>query len=83
MVFEHGFDGVTQQRGVVAREWGHDQDNGLSFDLGKCLGVVRKTLESAQFAKRLVHFDTLVDSDFHPVHIDRFDAELRLFVIFA
>ena len=83
VLFEHGFDGIAQQRGVVTRERSNDQNNRLAFDLGERLGVVGKTFETAQFAKRLVHLDAFVDSDFYAIDIDGFDTELWLHVIFA
>ena len=83
VVFEHGFDGVAQQRGVVARQRGHDQHRRLAFELAQRRHVVRKPLEAAQFAKRLVQLDFFVNGDIHPVHIHRVDAKCWLFIVFA
>ena len=47
VVFQHGFHGVTQQRGVVAGQRGHDQHSGLTFKFAERVDIVGKTLEAA------------------------------------
>ena len=70
VVFEHGFDGVAQQRGVVPRQWRHDQHGGLAFEVRQRAQIVGKTLEAAQLAKRLVNFDALVNRQTDAIGID-------------
>ena len=83
VVLEHGAHGVAQQGGVMAGQRGYDQHHGLGFELGQRGRVVRKTLETAQFAKRLVDFDTLMDGHANAVHIDRGDVKFWFFVALA
>ena len=81
MVFQHGFDRVTQQGGVVTRQGRYDQHGGLAFELVKRGRVVGEALETAQFAKRLVNFDALINDQVNTVGIDPVNVKSRLFVI--
>jgi len=83
VVLQHGFDGVTQQGGVVARQRCHDQHGGLGLELGECGGIVRESFETTQLTERLVDLDALVHSDIGFVDLDGADAELWLFVVLA
>ena len=83
MVFEHGLNRITQQCGVVARQRRHDQYRRLTLEFGQCGRVIAETLEAAQFAKRLVDLNALMDGHGHAINVDRAQAELRLFVVFA
>ncbi|MNV28879.1 hypothetical protein D3C71_1200840 [compost metagenome] len=83
VVLEHGAHGVAQQSGVVPRQGRHDQHHRLGLELGQGGGVVRETLEAAQFAERLVHLDAFVHRYTDAVHIHRMDLESGLFVVLA
>ena len=83
VVFQHGVDGVTQQRGVVTGQGSHDQHGRLALEFAQGRRVVRKALEAAQLAERLVDFNALVDGHINAIDIDRADAEFRFFVVFA
>ena len=83
VVLQHGLHGIAQQRGVVARQRCHDQDSRLALKLGQRGRVVRETLETAQFAKRLVKFHPLMDSHAGAFHIDGLNAKGWLFVVFT
>ena len=83
MVFQHGFNRVTQQRGVVARKWRNNQHCGLALEFGQRVGIVGKALEAAQLAKRFVDFNPLVNRHAGAVNINRLDAKSWLFVVFT
>ena len=83
VVLQHGAHRIAQQRGVVARQGGHDQHHRLVLEFGQGGRVIGEALEAAQLAKRLVQVDTLVDSDFHAVHVDGLDIKRWLFVVFT
>ena len=80
---EHALHGVAQQGGVVAGQRGNNQHHGLAEHGLQCIGVIRKTLEAAQFAKRLVHFHSLADGDIHAVDFHSMQLELGLFIVLA
>ena len=81
--FEHGAHGVAQQRGVVAGQRRHNKNHWLRLELGQRGGIIRKALETAQFAKRLVDFDALVDRHTDAVDIHGVNAKRWLFIVFA
>ena len=83
VVLEHALDRIAQQRGVVARQRGHDQHDRLQLELGQGLDIVAQALEAAQLAKRLVDLYPFLDGHRHAVDLDRADAKSRLFVVFA
>jgi hypothetical protein len=83
VVTQHGFDGVTQQGGVVARQGGHNQYRRLVFQFCQGCGVIRITLETQQFAKWLFNFDTFMNGHVHTAYVHGADAKLWFFVIFA
>ena len=53
VVFEHGLDGVAQQRGVVAGQGRHDQHCGLPFELVQVVGSSVKRLKRRNSQKGL------------------------------
>ena len=53
------------------------------MDFGEGMGIVRKTFEAAQFAKRFVDFNALVDGNFYAVNIDRSNTKCGFLVIFT
>ena len=73
----HGF---AQQRGVVARQRGHDQHGGLVFHPIQCGRVVGEALEAQQAAKRFGQGSLLMHSHFHASDVNRRDAEFGLLV---
>ena len=83
VVFEHGLDGVAQERGVVARQRSHHQHHRLALELVQRGQIVRKTLEAAQLTKRLVDFHPLVNRHLDTVHVHRAQTKFRLFVVLA
>ena len=83
MVFQHGFDGVTQKSCVVARQGRDDQNCRLFFDGVERDGIVRKTLEATKFAKWFVNFDALMNGNIYLVHMDRANAKFGLDIVFA
>ena len=83
VVLEHGLDGVAQQRRVMTRQRRYHQHRGLPFQAIECRRIIAETLEAAQFAKRLVDFHAFMDRHSDAVHIDRANAEFRLFIVAA
>ena len=83
VVFEHGFDGVAQQGGVVARQRRHDQHHRLCFEFGQRGGIVGEALKAAQLAKWLIHLDALVDGNFGTFNFNGLDAKGWLLIVFA
>ena len=83
VVFEHGFDGIAQERGVVAGERCNDQDSRLRLELVQRGGIVRVTLEAQQLAKRLVDLHPFVYGYFHIFHIHGADAKFWFLVVLA
>ena len=83
VALQHGAHGVAQQRGVVARQRRHDQHHGLALELEQGGRVVRKPLEAAQFAERLVDVHALMDGHAHAIHVHGADAELGFLVVLA
>ena len=83
VVLEHGFDGVAQQGGVMARQGRDDQHGRLALEPGQRGRVVGKTLEAAQLAKRLVNFNPLMNGDVGAANIHRLDIKGRFFVVLA
>ena len=81
VVFEHGFYGVTQQCGVVARERRDDQHHRLVFDGDQGVRVVRQALKAQKIAKRTAPLGALVDRDLDAVDLDRAQAKFGLFVV--
>ena len=55
----------------------------MRFELGERRRVVRKALETAQFAKCLVHLNAFVDGHLHAIDIDSRNIERGFFVAFA
>ena len=83
VALQHGLDSVAQQGGVVARQGSHDQHHRLGLERGQGVRIVREAFETAQFAKRLVDFDALMNCHIDPIDLDGLDAKFRLFIIFA
>ena len=83
VVFQHGFDGVTQKSCVVARQGRNDQNSRLFFDGVERNGIVRKTLEATKFAKWFVNFDSLMNGNIYLAHMNRANAKFGLDIVFA
>ena len=83
MALQHGFDGVAQQRGVVARQGGDDQHGGLRFHGLQRGRVVGEAFEADQIAKGAGDFNALLNRHIGAAHIHRVDAEFGLFVVFT
>ena len=87
MALQHAANGIAQQGGVVARQGRNDQHRRLTFERGQGGAIVRKALEAAQFAKRFVNLDALVDRDIGLAavvhHRHGFDPKLRANIVFA
>ena len=83
VIFEHGFHGITQQGGVVARQWRHNQHGGLVFQVPQGGDIVCKTLETHQITKRLADFGTFMNGNCSLAISDGFDVKLWLFVVLA
>ena len=83
VVFQQRAHGVAQQRGVVARQRCHQKHHRLHFELGQGGGVIRKALEAAQLAKRLVDLYAFVDGYGHAIHAHGRNTEGGLLVVLA
>ena len=83
VVDEEGADGVAEERGVVTRQRGDDQDRGTAFELGDDVALIAVALETEQPAERFREHRLFDDR-----HAGAFDghlvnAELRLLVSLA
>ena len=83
VVFQHAFDGVAQQGGVVSRQRRHDQHSRLVLEVGQGGAVVCKTFEAAQFTKWLVDLNAFMDGNFDAAVDNVLNAKAWLFVILA
>ena len=83
VVFQHGLDGIAQQRRIVAGKGRHDEHRWLVFQFGQCCRVVTEPFESTQLAERLADFNAFMDRDIDAIGIDGANPEFRLFIIFA
>ena len=83
MALQHGFDGVAQQGGVVARQRGDDQHGGLRFHGLQRGRIVREALETDQIAKGAGDFNPLLDRNIGAAHLHCVDVEFGLLVVFA
>ena len=83
VVLEHGFNGVAQQRCIVARQRSHNQHSRLVFEPGQRGRVVGEAFEAAQLAKRLVDFNSLMDGNTGALNIHGMNVKRWFFVVFA
>ena len=83
VVLEHGLDGIAQQRGIVTRQGGNNQDCRLVLEPRQRGRVIGKTLEAAQLAKWFVNFNPLMDGDAGALHIQGLNVKRWFFVVFA
>ena len=83
VVFEHGFDGIAQQRCVVARKRRYDQHDRMVLDFDQRVRIVGQALKTQQIAKGSAPLDALVNRHLDAIDLYGTQAELGLFVVFS